>query len=93
MSADEEPEIATTRVTRKGQVTIPKALREEYDLEPGDELRWVDTEDGITIRKATRSAGRGMLVGDDASQSDREAIAEAMEADIREKRRDEWSPE
>lgn len=83
----------TTRITRKGQVTIPKRLREEFGLEEGDELRWEVDEDGIVVRKATRSAGRGMLVDEDTSTEQREAMAEEMEAEIREKRRSEWTPE
>ena len=90
MSTDTDDK--TTRVTRKGQVTIPKELREEFGLEEGDELRWQKTEDGIQIRKATQSAGRGMLVDDDISEEKREEMAEEMEADIREKRRSEWEP-
>jgi len=82
----------TTRVTRKGQVTIPKELREEFGLEEGDELRWEKTEDGIRVRKATRSAGRGMLVDDDISAAKREEMAEEMEAEIRQKRTEEWQP-
>jgi AbrB family looped-hinge helix DNA binding protein len=62
MSTDNGTE--TTRITRKGQVTIPKGLREEYGLEEGDEVVWQKAEDGIRVRKATRSAGRGMLVDD-----------------------------
>lgn len=88
MSTDTEEK--TTRITRKGQVTIPKELRDEFGLEEGDELRWEKTDDGIQIRKATQSAGRGMLVDDDISAAKREEMAEEMEADIREKRRDEW---
>ncbi|GAA0274730.1 AbrB/MazE/SpoVT family DNA-binding domain-containing protein [Halobacterium noricense] len=83
----------TTRVTRKGQVTIPKALREEFGLEEGDELRWEKAEDGIRVRKATRSAGRGMLVDDDVPEEKREEMAEEMAEEIREKCRTEWTPE
>ena len=93
MSTENESDAETTRVTRKGQVTIPKALREEFGLQEGDELRWEKTEDGIKVRKATRSAGRGMLVDDDVSESEREEMAEEMEADIRVMRRTEWQPE
>lgn len=92
MSTDNETEGETTRITRKGQVTIPKDLREEYGLEEGDELLWQTGEDGITVRKATRSAGRGMLA-DDVSEDKREEMAEEMETEIREKRRSEWAAE
>jgi AbrB family looped-hinge helix DNA binding protein len=39
---------ARTRLTSKGQVTIPAALRERYDLREGEELDVV--EDGSTPR-------------------------------------------
>jgi AbrB family looped-hinge helix DNA binding protein len=93
MSTDDETDGQTTRITRKGQVTIPKELREEFGLEEGDELRWEKTDDGIRIRKATQSAGRGMLVDEDVSEAEREAIAEEMESEIRERRRTDWTPE
>lgn len=93
MSTDNDIDSETTRITRKGQVTIPKELREEFGLEEGDELRWEKTEDGIRVRKATRSAGRGMLVDDDVPPEKREAMAEEMEAEIREQRRTGWQPE
>jgi AbrB family looped-hinge helix DNA binding protein len=83
----------TTRVTRKGQVTIPKALREEFELSEGDRVRWERTDDGIVVRKATGSAGRGMLVDDDVSAETREEMAEAMIDEIRERRRTDWTPE
>ncbi|WP_136717336.1 AbrB/MazE/SpoVT family DNA-binding domain-containing protein [Halorientalis salina] len=93
MSTENDTDCETTRITRKGQVTIPKELREEFGLTEGDRVRWEKVEDGIRVRKATRSTGRGMLVDDDVSEAKREEMAEAMEADIREKRRTEWTPE
>jgi len=89
----DESDVATSRVTRKGQVTIPKELREEFGLEEGDEIRWERTDGEIRIRKATQSAGRGMLVPDDVSDDTREEIARELEASIRDKRRSDWTPE
>ena len=40
-----------SRVTRKGQVTIPKEIREELGIRPGDEVTFAETEAGIVIRK------------------------------------------
>lgn len=39
------------RVTTKGQVTIPKPIREELGLQPGDEVTFEETDEGIVIRK------------------------------------------
>jgi AbrB family looped-hinge helix DNA binding protein len=92
MSIEGDTDGETTRVTRKGQVTIPKELREEFGLEEGDEVRWEKTEDGIRVRKATRSGGRGMLVDEDISEEKRQEMADEMAAEIRDKRRSEWQP-
>jgi AbrB family looped-hinge helix DNA binding protein len=90
-TGDDTP--TTTRITRKGQVTIPKELREEFGFTEGDEIRWEKTEEGLKVRKATQSAGRGMLIDNNASDAEREAVAEEMEAEIREQRRTDWKPE
>ena len=76
----------STRVTEKGQATIPKDLREKYDLEPGDEVVWVDTNEGIVVKKRTRTSGRGMLVPDDTSEEKREEIAEELKQRVRDRR-------
>lgn len=76
----------STRVTQKGQATIPKDLRDKYSLKPGDEVVWIDTEEGIIVKKRTRTGGRGMLVPDDVSDEKREEIAEELEQRIRDRR-------
>lgn len=40
-----------SRVTSKGQVTIPKEIRDELGIQPGDELRFEATEEGVVLRK------------------------------------------
>lgn len=69
----------TTRITEKGQATIPKPLREKYALEAGDEVQWEDTEGGIIVRKASRSSARGMLLPEDVPRETREEIAAVLE--------------
>ena len=76
----------STRVTEKGQATIPKELREKYNLEPGDEVVWIDTDEGIIVKKRTRTAGRGLLLPDDASEDTREAVAEELGERLQERR-------
>jgi AbrB family looped-hinge helix DNA binding protein len=76
----------STRVTEKGQATIPKHLREKYDLRPGDEVVWMDTDEGIVVKKRTRTGGRGLLVPDDTSEEKRERIAEELTRRLRDRR-------
>jgi AbrB family looped-hinge helix DNA binding protein len=75
-----------TRITRKGQTTIPKELREKYDLEPGDEVVWIDTDEGMVVTKRTRTDARGLLVPDDTSDEKRREIAAELENRLRERR-------
>ena len=80
----------TTRITRKGQTTIPQALREKYGLEPGDEVIWEEGEDGLVVRKRDRIAGRGMLA-EGFSEAEREELAAELTDDIRHKQRTDWT--
>lgn len=40
-----------SRVTEKGQVTIPKEIRDQLGIQPGDEITFEETEEGYVIRK------------------------------------------
>lgn len=82
----------TTRITRKGQTTIPQRLREKYDLEPGDTVVWEETADGIVVRKEETTDARGLLA-DGLSEAEREDLAAELSDEIREKRDAEWNVE
>jgi AbrB family looped-hinge helix DNA binding protein len=43
-----------TTITDKGQVTIPKSLRDKLNLNSGDKLEWTE-EDGKLILRKVRS--------------------------------------
>jgi AbrB family looped-hinge helix DNA binding protein len=73
-------------VTEKGQATIPKQLREKYDLQAGDEVIWMDTDDGIVVKKRTRTGGRGMLIPDETPEEKREEIADELTQRLRNRR-------
>ena len=53
------------RITSKGQVTLPKRIRERLGINPGDDVDFIDTDGVITVIKqvpASRfSAYRGYL--------------------------------
>jgi len=44
--------LTTVTLTRKGQTTIPKELRDKYNLLEGTKLQVIDTGEGIMFRKA-----------------------------------------
>ena len=41
------------RISKRGQVTIPKDLRDRYGLHSGAEVDLIPTEQGLIIRKRT----------------------------------------
>lgn len=48
MATEEAPE--ETKVSDRGMVTIPAALRRRFDIEPGDKLRWdLDGEGDLSV--------------------------------------------
>lgn len=47
------------KITSKGQVTIPKALRDEYGLLPGTEVEFVQTDGEIRVRRVGDGRQRG----------------------------------
>jgi AbrB family looped-hinge helix DNA binding protein len=51
------------RITIKGQVTIPQAIRERHGLLPGTEVRFVEEGDVVRIERAdqTPTRGRGIV--------------------------------
>jgi AbrB family looped-hinge helix DNA binding protein len=52
--------MATTTVSSKGQVVIPRALREKYRLTSGTRLEVAESDEGLVLSplKTTRSSGR-----------------------------------
>lgn len=42
---------ATTRITSKGQISLPKVVRERLGVEPGDTLVYEAVGDAVTIKR------------------------------------------
>ena len=62
------PSILTLRnmkalVTTKGQVTIPKELREKFGIEPGSQVDFTAATDGIRLRKVIDRTKRLAILG------------------------------
>ena len=43
--------MAASRVSTKGQVTIPQALPERLGFRPGDEVEFIEVEGGLRVQK------------------------------------------
>lgn len=67
------------KLTSKGQITVPKSVRERLRLGTGDRVEFVETEAGFVLRTATRDIRtlKGIL-----PRSGRAVSIEAMNAAI-----------
>lgn len=70
--------MATTRLSAKGQVVIPKTLRDGRGWEAGTELVVEPTADGLTLRPAhlTRAEAAESLLGCIGYRGPRRSIAD-----------------
>lgn len=48
-----------SKVTSKGQVTIPKAIRDAFGLLPGTEVEFLSDDVGVRVRRARGGRRRG----------------------------------
>lgn len=46
--------MAAATLTSKGQVTLPKSVRERLGIETGDRIEFIESEQGFLIIPATR---------------------------------------
>lgn len=56
----------SSKVTSKGQIVIPKRLREKYGIRSATSIRWIEKEQGILMVPESEDpivAARGMLKG------------------------------
>ena len=59
-------ETISSKVTSKGQVVIPKRLREKYGIRSTTAIRWIEKDQGILLVPESEDpvvAARGMLQG------------------------------
>jgi len=78
------------RVTTKGQVTIPKEIRETLGIEPGDEIAFEEVETGYRIRKEAPTTADG---GDPFDKYRGSADSDASSADRMRRLRGEYPRE
>lgn len=74
-----------TTVTERWGVTIPAAVREEKDIEPGDKIRWSTTESGdvdITIVRERRGGLADATPIDIGEETDAVELSETLAYEI-----------
>jgi AbrB family looped-hinge helix DNA binding protein len=64
-----------SKITSKGQITIPKSIRELLHLLKGDEVLLVPTEKGVILKRETASL-RGIWTGELTEKEIDESIKE-----------------
>ena len=65
---------AFSKVSLNSQTVIPREVREQLKLRPGDILRYRMTDDGILLDKATEAGGEPFAVFSEwASEADERA--------------------
>ncbi len=55
--------MAATRMTSKGQITLPKKVRDTLGLQPGDKVEVASCEHGYIIKKAASPSPFDKYVG------------------------------
>ena len=56
----------SSKVTSKGQIVIPKKIREKYTIRPSSSIHWIEKEEGILMVPDSDDpivSARGMLKG------------------------------
>lgn len=52
-----------TKITSKGQVTIPKPVRERLGLRAGDEIEFIEDREGFRVQKRVTASRFGQYRG------------------------------
>jgi len=64
---------ATAKITSKAQLVLPKAVREQLDVKPGDTLVFHYGHDGVRVEKAAEEDDPFATFHEWASEADDEA--------------------
>lgn len=80
MSDASERKVFEVKITSKGQMVIPKPLREKYNLKQGSRVKIIATRDGIVIKSRFEGPWvglRGMMKSDWKNKDSDQLIEEA----------------
>jgi AbrB family looped-hinge helix DNA binding protein len=78
------------RITSKGQVTIPKGIREEFGLLPGTEVQFVVRGRRVEVRKVEGDRSRGREIVERLQNASGGDIKMSTEEIMRMTRGEDW---
>lgn len=67
------------QVTSKGQVTIPKELRDRFGIEPGAQVHFAASGDGIRLRKVVDRGKQRRVLGRLKRELEGRAVSDLLE--------------
>jgi len=50
------------KITSKGQITIPSALREKHGLRPHTDVQWIERDGDLILKRSDPNGSRGTRV-------------------------------
>lgn len=71
------------RVTSKGQVTIPKEIREKLKLKKGDKVLFIERKDGILIANASMIEFKKAQVALSAEAKEQNLTEEELDSTVK----------
>lgn len=79
------PKVATSKITSKGQVTVPEDIRRALRIARGDRLEWIATREGrVEVRKVNgRLSALVGLLGKPRRSATVQEMDEAVKARFR----------
>lgn len=78
------------KITSKGQVTIPKEIRDEFGLLPGTEVEFVAEDREVKVRKVKGGRTRGQEIVDHLRKASGGDIPLSTEEIMRMTRGEDW---
>jgi antitoxin PrlF len=78
------------RITSKGQVTIPKGIRDEFGLLPGTEVEFVADSGDVKVRKMKGGRTRGQEIVEHLKRASGGDIKMSTEEIMRLTRGEDW---
>jgi AbrB family looped-hinge helix DNA binding protein len=78
------------KITSKGQVTIPKEIRDQFGLLPGTEVEFVGEAGRVTVRKLEGSNNRGREIVERLKRASGGDIPLSTEEIMRMTRGEDW---